>query len=215
VVLNSKSALITGSCGLIGSEVSAPYLSGRNASFFRGANRPDFVFFDIAPIDNRYPSVSDTLSWLALMDCYRPAGNSGRYLVLGAAGCEDASLDLVAETKVRAGEIVPVRLGNGSPLWLDIDMSLNRPGSFVAALARQPETKLAVHTGRGWRTFSVSPGLARTGFLLSPLLLDAASFGRLLADGEVDPQMEVRDLAISPVGSGPAVIRTCNRRSPV
>jgi hypothetical protein len=38
--------------------------------------------------------------------------------------------------------------------------------------------------------------LARTGFLLSPLLLDPASFGRLLEDGEIDPQMEVRDLAI-------------------
>ncbi len=72
-------------------EAYHPYLSKQNASFFRGPNRPDFVFFDIAPIDTRYPSAADPFSWLALMDCYLPAGKSGRYLVLRAAGCEGRS----------------------------------------------------------------------------------------------------------------------------
>jgi len=186
-------------------EAYNPYLSGQNASFFRGAGRPDFVFFDIAPIDTRYPSSSDTLSWLALMDCYRPSGNSGRYLVLRAAGCEDTSLELVAERKIRAGEVIATGFAEGSAIWVRIDMRLNRAGSIAAAVARPPETKLAVHTaGTGWRTFSFSPDTGRTGFLLSPMLLDPASFGRLFvqsgaqgdADEGTDPQTVVRDLAI-------------------
>jgi hypothetical protein len=172
------------------------WLSSRNASFFRSANRPDFVFFEIAPIDTRYPSAADGLSWLALMDCYRPWGNSGPYLVLRASGCEEASLDLTLETKTGAGEPVAVPASDGYAVWAQIDFRLNRAGSILAALARPPETKLAVHTGAGSREFSISAETARTGFLLSPLLVDAAGFGRLVAEGGPDPQSAVRDLTI-------------------
>jgi hypothetical protein len=172
------------------------YLSGRNASFFRSLNRPDFVFFDIAPIDSRYPSAADPLSWLALMDCYLPAGNSGRYLVLRAAGCEDTSLDLIAERSVRAGQNIAVPVGGDYPVWVEIDMRLTRPGSIIAALASPPDTRLAVKTALGPHSFRLSTENARTGFLLSPLLPDPASFGNLFVEGGIDPRTEVRELSI-------------------
>jgi hypothetical protein len=181
------------------------YLSGRNAAFFRGPNRPDFVFFDIAPIDTRYPTAADPFSWLALMNCYRPAGSSGRYLLLRAAGCEDASLDLIAETEARAGQVIPVPVGGDYPVWVEIDMRLNRTGSMIAALTRPPDAKLAVKTGMGWQTFGISAEAARTGFLLSPLLLDPASFGSLFAEGGIDPRTEVRDLSIVEADAEPAI----------
>jgi hypothetical protein len=176
------------------------YLSGRNAAFYRGPNRPDFVFFDIAPIDTRYPSAADPYSWLALMDCYLPDGNSGRYLVLRAAGCENASLDLIAETRVRAGQTVAVPVGGDYPVWVEIDMRLNPAGSIIAALARPPETTLAVRTATGWHKFRISTGTGQSGFLLSPLLSAPADFGRLFvgdgAEGGIDPKEEVRNLSI-------------------
>ena len=171
------------------------WLSRRNASFFRGAGRPDFVFFEIAPIDTRYPSSSDGLSWLALMDCYRPSGNSGPYLVLRAAGCEEASLDLVADTKTAAGQAVAVPAGDGSAVWAQIDFRLKPAGAIIAALARPPDTRLAIHTGTGLHVFGISAETARTGFLLSPLLLDAAAFGKLIAEGR-SADTAVRDLTI-------------------
>ncbi len=177
-------------------DAANPYLSGLNASFFRGVSRPDFVFFDIAPIDGRYPSAADSLSWLAFMDCYRPSGSDGTYLVLRAAGCESASLDLVAETKTHAGKAITVPAGGGSALWVQMDIRLKRAGRIIAALSRSPSTRLEVSTGMGRMTFRISPEMARTGFLLSPLVLDSASFGRLFAPGGIDPRMEVRDLAI-------------------
>jgi hypothetical protein len=171
------------------------YLSGLNASFFRGARRPDYVFFDIAPIDNRYPSAADPLSWLALMDCYRPSGNSGRYLVLRAANCEGESLDLVKEAKIRAGQPITIPAREGSPVWAEMDIRQNSAGSIVAALARPPLTELEVGTGMGRKIFRISPEMARTGFLLSPLVLDPASFGRVITQS-IDPETEVRDLTI-------------------
>ena len=120
--------------------------------------------------------------------------------MLRAAGCEDTSLDLIVETKTRAGQSVAVPAADGYAVWAQIDLRLNYAGSIVAALARPPQTKLAVHTGMGSGVFSISTETARTGFLLSPLLLDSAAFGRLFAEGRgeerIDPQTEVRDLAI-------------------
>jgi hypothetical protein len=173
------------------------YLSGRNAAFYRGPNRPDFVFFDIAPIDNRYPSAADPYSWLALLDCYLPAGNSGRYLVLRAAGCENASLDLIAETRIRAGQTVAVPVGGDYPVWVEIDMRLNWAGSMIAALAHPPETTLAVRTATGWHKFRISTETGQSGFLLSPLLDGPTDFGRLFVEGGIDSQTEVRDLSIT------------------
>jgi hypothetical protein len=171
------------------------FLSGRNAAFFRGPNRPDFVFFDIAPIDTRYPSAADPYSWLALMDCYLPAGKSGRYLVLRAAGCENASLDLIAETRIRAGRTIPVPVGD-YPVWVEIDMRLNRTGAMIAAMAHPPEATLAVRTAMGWQNFGISAETGQSGFLLSPLPGAPDDFARLFAEGGIDPQTEVRALSI-------------------
>jgi len=172
------------------------YLSGRNASFFRGANRPNFVFFDVAPIDNRYPSSSDPMSWLALMACYEPSGTRSRYLLLRTAACEETTLELVAETRTRVLKSVATPFADGYAIWAQIDIRLNWAGEIVAALTRPPLTELAVDTGMGRRTFRISPEAARMGFLLSPLLLDPSSFGRLFVEGGIDPQAEVRELTI-------------------
>jgi hypothetical protein len=102
----------------------------------------------------------------------------------------------MAETRVSAGQIVAVPIGGDYPVWVEIDMHMTRTGSLIAALAKPPETKLAVKTAMGWQTFGISPETARTGFLLSPLLLDPASFGRLFVEGGIDPRTEVRDLSI-------------------
>ena len=69
------------------------------------------------------------------------------------------------------------------------------------AIEHNPSSSSCETNAYPWRrTFRISPEAARTGFLLSPLLLDPDTFGRLFAaggvEGGIDPQTEVRDLAI-------------------
>jgi hypothetical protein len=171
-------------------------LTKRNGSFFRSGNRPDFVLFDIHPIDNRYPSASDTSSWLALMACYEPSRYAGHYLLLQAAKCSDTHLELIAETKTTAGTRVAVPVADGYPVWAQIDTRLNTMGSIVKALARSPETDFAVDTPRERHVFRLSPGNARTGFLLSPMMFEPVSLGLLLSEGVIDPRADVRGITI-------------------
>ena len=172
------------------------YLSERNASFYRSVGRPDFVFFDVAPIDHRYPTSSDMLSWLALMDCYLPRGNSGAFLVLRASGCRNARLEFIAETTTQAGKIVNVPARAGYAVWVQLNIRLNRAGSTITMLARPPLTELTVRTRAGESIFRISPVAAAAGFLLSPLILNPASFGRLFTDRELSPATEVGELIV-------------------
>jgi hypothetical protein len=178
------------------------YLSARNASFYRSAGRPDFVFFDVASIDNRYPTSSDMLSWLALMDCYEPHGNSGSYLVLGASGCRHARLEFIAGSTTQAGKIVSVPGRAGYAVWVQFNIRLNMAGSMITMLARPPLTELTVRTGTGQSTFRISAEAAAAGFLLSPLIRKPASFGSLFTDRELSPATEVRELIrVQPSGA--------------
>jgi hypothetical protein len=172
------------------------YLSGLNAAFFRGVKRPDYVFFDISPIDNRYPSASDTLSWLALMECYEPAGGSGGYLILRAAGCHERRLDLITGRTVRAGDRVPIPSGGHDAIWAQIDIEPNTPGRILSLVARPVETTLEVLSAGHRQSFRFSPAMGRAGFLLSPLLRDPLSFGRLIQSGKSDPEGDVTEMAI-------------------
>jgi hypothetical protein len=172
------------------------YLSGRNASFYRSATRPDFVFFDVRPIDNRYPTSSDTLSSLAFMDCYSPAGYSGEYLLLRSSGCRNVQPSLISESAGQAGQPVAVPSADGTAIWVQFDFLPNIAGRIIATLARPPLTRLSVRTAKGESIFRISPEAARTGFLLSPLITTPASFERLFTHPVTDPAAQVRELKV-------------------
>lgn len=172
------------------------YLSTINSSFYRSARRPDFVFFDVAPIDNRYPTASDTLSWLALLDCYLPSGNSGSYLVLRASGCRNAPLEFVSATTTEAGKIIQVPPIEGHAVWVQFNIRPNRAGRMIAIFARPPLTELTVRSATGQSTFRISPDAADTGFLLSPLILTASSFGSLFTNREINPAAKIHEMMI-------------------
>jgi hypothetical protein len=68
-------------------------------------------------------------------------------------------------------------------------------GAIVAALARPPVVSLAIETAEGRNVYRLSIESGRMGFLLSPMLRDPESFGRLVADGVTDRSSLVRSVA--------------------
>ena len=178
------------------------YLSGRNASFYRSATRPDFVFFDVLPIDGRYPTSSDPLSWMAFLDCYVPAGYPSVYLVLRSNGCHGVRTELISESVGQAGRPIAVPSASDSAIWVQFDLSPNLAGRMIATLARPPLTQLSVRTPKGESMFRISPEAARTGFLLSPLITTPASFERLFTDSVTDPAAQVKELKVIESSAG-------------
>lgn len=183
------------------------FLSGRNAAFYRSARRPDYVFFDVHPVDKRYPAIADPLSWLALLDCYVPDGNSGSYLVLRSAPCRNSSLDLISRLTAHAGELVAVPDGGGDPVWAEIEVRLNTAGSIVALFTRPPATVLSVGAPTGRHRYGLPPETARAGFLLSPEILATDSFAALYSSNGGAPAAAVRSIAVIQSGLGQRLSR--------
>jgi hypothetical protein len=67
---------------------------------------------------------------------------------------------------------------------------------MIAIFARPPLTELTVRSATGQSTFRISPDAADTGFLLSPLILTASSFGSLFTNREINPAAKIHEMMI-------------------
>jgi hypothetical protein len=182
------------------------FLTGMNASFLRGPTRPDNVVFDVAPIDERYPSIADSLSVLALLSCYQPAGFTGRYLLLSAAGCLDVTRSPLLDTTAEPGKLLMVPQSESGPIWAEVDVKWSALEDLLNLALRRPRLQLAVSTDRQYGVYSMPRDLAKAGFLLSPLLHNPVSFGLLYTQPDVDSQ--IRGFAIDWVdGIGRSLFR--------
>jgi len=160
------------------------YLSELNADFFRSARRPDYVFFDVLPIDGRYPSASDALSWRAFLDCYSPQSEQGGYLLLRASGCRGLKLQPITEAIGELGAGVPVPRVERGGVWVAFEIAANPTGRLAAIVAKPPALQLVVETAAGKHLFRTTAETGRTGFLLSPFIADRHAFAGLYADGQ-------------------------------
>jgi len=169
--------------------VSSPALAAANAQHLLGRFAPDNVFFRIEPIDLRLPALEDGLSWPLLLSLYEPAGYDPvsrlAWLRRGAppAVASVAGADMLDATE-QVGATVPLPPGPQA-LWARIDLRRSRAGELSAALWQAPSMWIRLSFADGsQRSFRFIPGMARSGFLLSPFVSDTRGFLRLRADAQ-------------------------------
>jgi hypothetical protein len=170
------------------------FLTGLNASFLRGSKRPDHVLFEIAPMDGRHPMVEDPLSLLALLSCYQPAGFTGHYLLLDAAGCLEVPRTPILDTNIDPGKPVQIPPTATQTIWAEIDASPSGVEAIRKTLLHLPPLQLAVNTDGQHSLFTLPRELAKVGFLLSPNVPDPVSFGLLYSQPLMN--LPVRSFAV-------------------
>jgi hypothetical protein len=150
-----------------------PALQKTNLDFYLGRSRPNFVLFRLETINNRFPTLDDAPLLLHLLGAYEPVASS------------DTTLLLRARTKSLTPRMTPlggVKLRLGQPLLLAnyanrlivarINLDLNAAGELVKLLWRAPGVSIHVRTADGRDgSYTFIPSMARSGFLLTPLVL--------------------------------------------
>jgi hypothetical protein len=161
-----------------------PYLSRANVEHLRGASAPDTIFFDLATIDGRFPSLDDGASWPDLLTRYDVAGTTQGFLVLRRAPSPRTfHLRPLAEVTGRFDRPIPVPPGAGQ-LWVSLRFRPTLLGDLAALLVKPPPLEMVVVTQRGERRrYRLVRGAAESGFLLSPVVENRWDF-TLLAMGE-------------------------------
>jgi hypothetical protein len=134
-------------------------------------------------VDNHYPSLADGRSWLELLTRY-----DLREVQLPFVLCRKAPqarkwrLVPLTEAAAPLGQAIAVPGGTNSRVWVTIDLARNSWGHIVSTFYKPPIFWLTVATRDGsqsrWR---LVPGMARGGFLLSPVVEDCLGFASLAA----------------------------------
>ena len=180
-----------------------PELAAMNAAHLRSARAASNILFAVQPLDGRFPSLDDGLSWPELLTLYDLKGRSddgGRFLVLSRAAVpREFRLVPLRNTAARFGEPVILPGATDGPAWVEIEIKKSLLGTVVSALYKPPVLMLTVslpdHTERRYR---IVPGMAGGGFLLSPLIADNRSFAALACTGRQElAGLEVVSMTIS------------------
>lgn len=186
-----------------------PELEQMNADFLRNENAPENILFeglssnsyfpprDSGPtIDGRFPSLDDGLSWPELLTRYDVKDVEVSFVLLKRSP-QPRQFHLVPleNISMKFGERIELPPATNGPIWAEIELNHTRWGTVVSMLYKPPVLLLDASTRGEQQPFQkrLVPGMARSGFLLSPFVDGCTSFALLastdasreLADDEV------------------------------
>jgi hypothetical protein len=153
----------------------SPRLTALNANFLEGATAPRRVYLEIAPIDDRYPTLEDPLSWRSLVTHYRPGGMNDGFLILERTDPRKFQLSPVLHRKLTMGETLTIPSDSHAILWAVVSARLSWFGRAVSASVRAPSLLMRVGTSSAKEQFAFPYQVSESGFFLSPLVESPAA----------------------------------------
>lgn len=176
-----------------------PSLVEMNKQHLLGVNRPDNIFFRLDSIDYRLPSLADGASLPILLSSYMPVSYVNNFLLLKARHTvvkPEPEMTLISEGRYPFGHRFKVP-GYHNLLFVKLDV---RPTFFgrIASLLYKPEIiqiKVVLKNGNEY-AYRIIPEMAKTGFILSPLILNTNDFGRLYVPSKYRGDNEVSSIVL-------------------
>jgi hypothetical protein len=187
-----------------------PSLERLGARFFASPQAPEFVVQRLGSVDNRLPTLDDSLALRELVERYRWVESEKGFALWRRAS--DPPVEIpprrVAVESIDFGR--PFALGGlaDHDVWAKLSWRLSWSGELRALLYQPPVVYLRVQTADGaTHTYRLPRGQARTGFLLNPLIESDADL-KHYARGAPVPRVTTVTLAIhrrhAPLFDGPA-----------
>lgn len=145
-----------------------------NEEFYSSSNAPEYVLFDLRPIDHRFPPLEDAYVLRDLLVNYQPVLNEGDFLLMHQKSTRQVALTLVREGTARLGEKVNLPDDSKGFLWLEIELQPSAFDQLRAFLYRPRETQLTIWKADGEPSleYPAPAGMLSAGFFISPLARD-------------------------------------------
>lgn len=151
-------------------------LCEKNAAFLEGDSAPATIYFHSDAIDDRYPTMEDSLAWRALLTHYAPSSVADEYLVLKhrewPVGYE---LKPILDRTIRTDETVGIPDVRGGLIWAELQVQRTVTGRLLDLMYRNEKMVLQVETARRSLNFTLLDETTAGGFLLSPYVHSQAS----------------------------------------
>ena len=183
-----------------------PSLLEKDAAYLSGPQAPDNVLFSVEPIDDRLGALEDGLSWPALLTRYQPTALIGDVAFLSRRSAPTTDRVVSAAPVVsgvyRLGEEIPLPEVAGA-LWAKVKAKPTWLGKIFALAYKLPELEMQFHMSDGGvARYRYIAGMGEAGFVISPLVTNAADFLALELPEKAGyfAQSRPQSVAISVVG---------------
>lgn len=163
--------------------VFTPKMAETNRNYLISDHKPDNIIFKVEPIDNRIPSLEDGISWAALINYYQPVHLEKDFLFLRkkTGNKPIASLKSLKTEIHTFGEQVTIP-NTSKPLFVEIDIQPTIWGVLVTAFFKPNQLHVNFELKNGsQKQYRLISNMAKSGFLLSPLVENSAEFGLLFS----------------------------------
>lgn len=173
-----------------------------NRQHLLGGSAPDNILFMVEPIDYRFPATEDGASWPALLQRYMPVSQAGAALVLKRMdGFASHPTRVLGEGQHRFGEWVDLPVTDGL-LYAEFDIRPTGLGKLAGQAFKPSPLKIDVVLENGMRrAYRLVSGMARSPFLLSPVIDNTRDFSLLYGAQHQLSRKRIRRFVISPTGS--------------
>jgi len=179
-----------------------PRLALLNEQHLRISNAPDYVLFEILPLDQRLPSLDDGVSWTAFLDNYRVVHQDSLFVYLRRTQLmKHSDLSLLQEGTYKIGQNVSLPAIE-MPLFAEVDLEPTLWGKLVNILFKPTQVRILLTLSDGSkRDYRVLPNMMKTGFLVSPLVEETKQFSEMIR-GERSTLPFVKEVTIVPYHPG-------------
>ena len=178
-----------------------PQLAKINNDHLLGNKAPDNIVFRILTIDNRYPSLDDGLSWPTILSNYHLDGARGDFLFLK----KDRERNIPATICSLGSDTFLFRQSISVPsakglIFVEFDIKPTLLGRLMNVLFKTSELRIQVFLENGQsKDYRIIPGMAKSGFILSPLVENTKDFETLISKQSMETLNQVKTLTIAPV----------------
>lgn len=154
-------------------------LAEDNKEHLQGKHKPDNIIFKIEPIDQRIPSLEDGASWPVLLANYLPTYSTNNFLFLRKKKSPHrTNLVLLKRESHVLGE--PIDIPEKQLLFAEIELKPTVWGTLAAILFKPQQLQITLRLSNGAeKHFRLVANMARSTFLLSPLVEDTVEFSLL------------------------------------
>ena len=176
-----------------------PSLARLDASHLTGGHAPENVLFRVEPLDDRLPSLEDGLSWPLLLSDYSPVMMDGGllYLVRKSPGPTGPVVEELSTATHSLGETIALPLSS-DPLFVKLDIHQTPMGYLGSLLYKPRRLTITLELENGTqRTYRLISGMAKAGFVISPLVGSTEDFATLFGDSSYWREKRVKSMRIS------------------
>jgi hypothetical protein len=171
--------------GLQSYSAATPFLLAADARHLAGPDAPEYVIFKLQPLDWRLPALEDGAALLELLHQYQPVLFERAYLLFKR---RPAAAPLTGrgprERVIHLNEEVAIDDDGGLPQRLTLDVQDTKAATLRKLLLKLPPLFIRVRTDQGYQyVFRFIPSMARTGFLINPLLQTTRDLTQLYGTG--------------------------------